>query len=308
MALTYNQISAITEKKFIPKMVDNIFDSNPLLQRFKKGDVYEGIDGGTSILVPLNYAQNTGGGWYAGADTLDTTDNETITAAEYSWKQMYDNISITRADELKNSGDPQILNFVKNKIKIAEKTGMDRMGTGLYSSGSDADSIVGLGSIVSTSNTIGGIGQSSYSWWQAGSVDSSTTTLSIAAMNAVFSAVKIGSDKPTVITCNSDNWDRYYGLLQPQQRFQDSETAKGGFASLMFNGVPVIDDSHCATGDMYFLNEKYLHLFYHKQENFRFEPFQKPVNQNVKVAKIYWMGAFGSSNVRMLGKLDAISA
>jgi len=96
--------------------------------------------------------------------------------------------------------------------------------------------------------------------------------------------------------------------LQPQQRFQDSETAKGGFSSLMFNGVPVIDDSHCASGDMFFLNEKYLHLWYHKDENFKMDAFQKPINQNVRVAKIYWMGALGSSNNRMHGLLDAITA
>ena len=35
MALTYDQISAITEKKFIPKMVDNIFNVNALLKKLK---------------------------------------------------------------------------------------------------------------------------------------------------------------------------------------------------------------------------------------------------------------------------------
>ncbi len=121
MPLTYDQISGITEKKFIPKLYDNIFDSDPLLQRAKK-KFYQKIDGGTSILVPLNYATNTSGGWYAGAETLSTADNDVITAAEYVWKQVYDNISINRIDELKNSGDAQIIDFVKSKMKIAEKT------------------------------------------------------------------------------------------------------------------------------------------------------------------------------------------
>ena len=56
MALTYDQISAITEKKFLPKLYDNVFDSDPLLQRGKK-KFYEKVDGGTSLIVPLNYAQ-----------------------------------------------------------------------------------------------------------------------------------------------------------------------------------------------------------------------------------------------------------
>jgi hypothetical protein len=58
---------------------------------------------------------------------------------------------------------------------------------------------------------------------------------------------------------------------------------------------------------MYFLNEGYLHLLPHKDENMRFEKFQKPVNQNVQVAKVYFMGVFGFDNLRMHGALTAIA-
>jgi hypothetical protein len=306
MALTYDQISAITQKKFIPKLVDNIFDSNPLLQRLKKKS-YEKTDGGTSIMVPLNYAQATAGGWYSGADTLTTTDNDVMTAAEYQWKQIYKSISINRLDELKNSGDSAILKLVKNKVQIAEKSIMDDMGTGLYSAGTDAKSIVGLRSIISTSNTVGGIAQGTYSWWQA-QVDSTTTTLTLAAMQSRDNACTIGNDGPSVIVTTRALYNSYYGLLQPQQRFMDSETAKGGFTSLMFNGKPVIVDSHSPSAYMNFLNEEYLHLFYHPDEDFRFEAFAKPINQNVKVAKIFWAGAFGSSNCRMQGAMTALTS
>lgn len=46
MPLTYSEISAITEKKFIPKLYDNIFDSNPLLKRLRDKGAYEKLDGG----------------------------------------------------------------------------------------------------------------------------------------------------------------------------------------------------------------------------------------------------------------------
>lgn len=306
MALTYDQISAITQKKFIPKLRDNIFDSNPLLQRAKK-KFYEKANGGSSIMVPLNYAQVSAGGWYQGEETLSTTDNDVMTAAEYQWKTIYKNISIRRIDEIKNSGDAAILKFVAQKTKIAEKSIMDDMGTALYNSGSDSKAIGGLRLIVSASNTVGGIDQSSYSWWQ-GQVNSSTTTLSIAHMQSQDNAATIGNDGPTVVMTTRSLYNSYYGILQPQQRFQSDEVAKGGFTSLMFNGKPVIVDSHCPSSHMFFLNEEYLHLFYHPDEDFRFEPFMKPVNQNVKVAKIYWAGAFGCSNVRMQALSSALSA
>lgn len=306
MALTYDQISSITEKKFLPKLVDNIFDSNPLLKRAKE-KFYEKVDGGERIIVPLNYAQTTATGWYSGADTLSVTASEEISGCEYLWKQLYANIIISGVDERKNSGDAQILNLVKQKVMIAEKTMADQLGTGLYSSGTNAKSIVGLGSILSTSNTVGGISQSSYSWWQA-QVDSTTTTLSLSAMQTLFNLCSIDNDSPTIIPTTRTVYNLYYGLLQPQQRFVDKSSASAGFATLMFNGTPVIVDSHATAAALYMLNEKYLHLFVHKDCDFAFEPFQKPVNQDVKLAKILWMGAFGSSNNRMHGLLSAITA
>ncbi len=306
MALTYDQISAITQKKFLPKLYDNIFDSNPLLQRAKK-QWYEKTDGGTTIMVPLNYAQASAGGWYAGADTLSTVDNDVMTAAEYSWKQIYKSVTVSRIDELKNSGDAAILKFVQQKMKIAEKSIMDDMGTGLYNAGSDAKAIGGLRLIVDVDSTVGGISQSTYSWWQA-QVDSSSTTLTIALMQERDNLCTIGNDGPSVIMTTRTLYNKYYGLLQPQQRFMDSDTAKGGFSSIMFNGKPVIVDSHVPANHMFFLNEQYLHLCYHPDEDFRLEPFAKPINQNVKVAKIFWAGNLASSNCRMQGLLSAITA
>ena len=265
------------------------------------------LDGGTSILVPLEYATLTAAGWFSGADTLDTADSQNLTSAEYTWKQHYANISISRRDQLINSGDSQILDFVKAKVKSAEKTLADNISTGLYNTGSDAKAFGGLRLILSASNTVGGISQTDNSWWAA-NVDSSTTTLSMSAMQVQFNAAAIDNDAPSVAVATRSIYNSYYALLQPQQRFVDSETAKGGFQNLMFNGIPVIVDAHQAASHLMFLNEKYLHLMVHKDENFRFEDFVKPVNQNVKVGKVYFMGALGSSNNRMHAVMSALTA
>jgi len=303
---SWDQISAVTQKKYIPKMVDNIFDSNPKLQRAKK-KYYTKIDGGTSIVQPLNYAQVTASGWYSGNETLNTTDNDVITAAEYQWKQIYANITIQRIDELKNAGEAQVLNFVKQKTMIAEKTIQDSMGTALYNAGSDSKAIGGLRLWLSASNTVGGISQSSYSWWRP-QLDTSSTTLTLGVLQALHNSATIGNDGPSVAFTTRTLYNSLYALYQPQQRFMDSETAKGGFSSLMFNGIPVIVDSHCPASHFIFENEDYEFLYYHPDENFRFEPFVKPINQNVKVAKIYWAGAFGSSNLRMFAAATALTA
>lgn len=306
MALTYDQISAITEKYYVPKLEDNIFDSNPYMRRIKQRSLVK-IDGGTQVMVPLEYAVNGAGGWYSGADTLDTSDTEVITAADYSLKQIYENISIKRSDELKNSGDAAKLNFVKSKLKNAEKSMIDRIGTGLYSDGSTAKSIVGLRDFCATDQTVGGIDQSSYSWWQS-NVDSSTTVTSMSALQSQWNAAVVDNMAPTVALTTRAIFNYYYALLQPQQRFTDSDSAKGGFSSLMFNGIPVLADSHCPASHFFFVNEDVVKMYVHKDEWMRFVPFSEPLDQNVRLAKIYSMLAFTSGNNRLLACLSALTS
>lgn len=305
MALTYNQISAITTVKIMPKLTDNIFRQIPLLKRLK--DKESPIDGGTKVLVPLEYATNSSGGAYSGADTLTNTDVDVITSAEFDWKQYYQSISIKRDDELKNSGDAAILKFVASKMKNAEKSLRDTMATAAWSSGSNAKDILGLRCFLSTGNTYGGISQTTYSWHQA-NIDSTSTTLSFNVLQTLWGSATIDADQPSVSLTTQTLFNKYYLMLQPQQRFMDPDSAKGGFTSLMFNGKPVIVDSKAPTSYWVMLNEDYLQWSPHKDENFRFEPFAKPVNQNVKVGHIFWMGVFTSSNNRMHAAATALTA
>jgi hypothetical protein len=307
MAVSVDQLTAITQRFIMPKMYDAIFDTNPLLKRLLASGQYKSVSGGTSIDIPLNYAQVTASGWYSGADSLDTSENDTISCAQYAWKSLFAGITITEEDELKNGGSAGVLKLLASKAQIAEKTIKDQLGTGLFSDGTTAKSIIGLRDIVAVDQTVGGISQSTNSWW-SGIVDSTTTTQTISAMNAVYENASVDNEKPTVGIGTRTVYTRYYNLLQPMQRFSDSDTAKGGFQNLMFNGIPILSDSHCPANHLFFLNEKHLWLCYHPERNFAAEPFQKPLNQQVKVSRILWMGAFGSSNNRLHGKLSGLTA
>jgi hypothetical protein len=139
-------------------------------------------------------------------------------------------------------------------------------------------------------------------------VDSTTTTLTLSAMNSIFGDAGEGSEYPNLIMSDQDMWDRYWNLLQPQQRFADEELAKGGFKSLTFNGQGYVVDAASPAGYQWHLNLDYLDLYPHKDENFRFTGFTSPINQNIKSAKVFWMGALASSNNRRHGVLTAITA
>ncbi len=307
MALSIDQLTALTHRYIQPKLHDNIFDSNPTLKKIMDSGSYESISGGTTIDVPLNYATTSSSGWYQGAQTLSTADNDMITAARYQWCSLYANITITREDELKNSGDAAAVKLLKSKAQIAEKTMKDNLGTGIFSDGTNSLSIVGLRDIVGVAETIGGISQSENSWWQ-GQVDSSTTTLSLSALNLIFEDCAVDNERPSFVVTTRAIYGYYYDLLTPQQRFTDGSMAKGGFESLMFNGVALFSDSHCPSGHVFMPNLNALKLYYHPEQNMITTEFQKPINQEVKVARVLWMGALGSTNNRYHGKLSAITA
>ncbi len=306
MALTWGQVSAITERHFMPKLYDNIFNFHPLLQRLFKNS-YVKVDGGTSLMIPLEYGEAADSGWYNASETFQNVDSEVITGAEYPWKQARASVFITRKDELMNSGDAAKVKLVGAKIKNAEKTLRKILATMLYNTGSDPKAPAGLPQIIATGNTVGGISQTDNSWWR-GQVDSVTTTLGLAAMNTIWTDSSDDKSHPSVVMATRANFNRFYGLLQPQQRFQDNETAKGGFTSLMFNGAPLISDSLAPANHLLFLTEENLHLVVFRKEDMRFTGLKEGEDQNAQKGRIYWMGGFGSSNNRLHGKMSAVAA
>ncbi len=305
MALTLNQINSITEKKFIPKMHDNIFDSIALFQRLKKGEGYKKIDGGEKIVVPLEYAQTSAAGTYAGADVLSTTDNEVFTGAQFDWKQYFANISITGIDKLKNAGEAQVIDFVKAKVKNAERTLTDLLASGLWSNGTDAKALLGLRVVGANSNSVGGISQTEFSWWRV-QADSTTTVLTLPFLKDFYEDAVVDSNGPSVFASNRALHNAYFNLLQPQQRFTDKASADGGFQSLMFMGKPWLVDHKAPANHLVGIDEKFFNLYVHRECDMKFLPFVRPINQDVESAKVLWAGALTYSNLRHISFASAL--
>lgn len=305
MALAVDQITAISRRYFLPKLADNIFVGTPELKRAKEKS-YKKVSGGTDIRCPLEYAEGAFQ-WFSGAETLTTQDTDSFTAAVYDWRQCAAPITISRIDELKNMGDAQVVDFVKSKMKNAEKTMRQNLSEAFYNAGTDPKAPVGLRAIIATSNTIGGISQSTNSWW-AGQVDASTTTLGMTALESLYMSCTEDNEAPSVAYTTKSLFAKYWGLLQPQQRFADEDSAKAGFKSLYFNGLPVLAASNCPALHWFFVNENYIYVFAHAEEDMRMDDFERPRNQAVKSAHVFWAGAIGSSNNRYHGKFSVLAA
>lgn len=301
------EISSVTRKYFMPKLVDNIFNSNALMQRWRKNN-YKRQGGGTENVFPVAYAATSASGWYEGADTLDIASNNQIDSATFDWKQAHASLTITKLDQIKNTGTEAVVSFVKSKVQIAEKTLSDNLGTGIFNAGTTAKAIIGIRlAFAGTGNTYGGISKTTSSWWR-GQTDTASTVLTIPLMQGMQGDAQIDNDRFSVWVTTQDIFDSFYGLIQPQQRFQDSDTAKAGFTNMLYNGKPVIVDSHTPGNHLFGINENYISLHVHRDEDFRFEDFIKPVNQNVAVAHVYWTGYLECNNPRMQGMFTALTS
>jgi len=257
----------------------------------------------------LNYAFISGAKWYAGDETLDTSYNEKKIIAIYNWKQLDIPVVIVEADRLKNAGAAKILDHLKTEMEIAQKTAKDKFGTGIYSDGTtDTKSISGTRLFFSTSNTVGGISQTTYSWWAA-QVDSTTTNFSLGAAQTLYESCTEDDDKPDLITTYPGAFNRFWSLLQPQQRYASSDMGKAGFESLRFNQADFVVDSYVPTGYLNMINTKHFMLKSHSERNFpgKMDPFVKPTNQDARVSHLLWMGAVVSDENRKLGVMDSLT-
>lgn len=203
-----------------------------------------------------------------------------------------------------------MIDHVKSEVEAAEEDLKDAFGTGLYSNGTtDPKSIAGCRAYLSTTATYGGIAMTGESWLQS-NIDSTTTVLTIARMQERYALASIGSEAPNVITTTETLFNSYHGLLQPQMRFSDAETANGGFKNLLYSGAIVAQDDYCPASHMIFHNLKYVKLYSHKDRNFpgRYLDFSKPEGQDAEIASILWAGAMVCSSPRLQAAMTALTA
>lgn len=324
MALIDN-LTAVTRDKFIPVMVDNIFNSNILT--FKMLSQSEPVASGNKILQPIEYGKTSDVSFYSGYDSLSVANREVFTDASYDWVQMRASIIYSGREKALNSGSERVVDLISAKVKNAEKSLKDKFGVQLYSDcdgsgsgtttpGAEDDGFLGLQAIIDSAGSIGGIDRASYAWWKANvkAVSGSPSYDVMAAgqiqdvLREMYGQCSIDNDNPDLIVTTQVIFDAYEESLSGQKRFGASSQslADAGFNNLLYRGTPVVVDDHCPDGMMFFLNTKYLKFRHHASRNFAFQGFQKPVDQDAAVAHIFWLGGLVCSNPRMLGKVTGL--
>ena len=307
---SYTEIITTTIDSYRDKLADNVLNHNPLLAKLNaKGNV-DPVSGGSKILENLMYQDNGTVAWYSGYETLNVAASDTLTSANFDWKQLNCNVTVSGLEEIQNNGKQAIHNLIKSRIMVAEKSMQNAMGAALFYSNTEngGKSIGGLQHLVAdlpTSGTVGGIDRAANTWWanqyydfSTNSVTASATTM-LHAFNTVYLAAQRGSDTIDMWVGGSTYFTYFEEALQPQQRFADAMEAEGGFQGYRYKGGAVFYDSNCAATRMYGLNTDYLFLRPATDRNFVTLDRKSAVNQDATVVPLYWAGNLTCSNASL---------
>ena len=305
----FDNLLTTTLANYRSTLTDNVFTARPLTYKLMEGGRIRMLNGGTKIVEPLIYGQNSTVGSYSGYETLSLTPQEGISAAEYEWKQYAASIAISGIEEAKNNGEQEIINLLEAKIMQAEESMRESFNQMFFADGSGNSSKDwnGLGNLVESGNTVGGINSTNYTWWQS-KEDNTVAALTLAQMSSLYNSVSVGNDHPDLLLTTQTLFEKYEALLQPQLRYTDAKTADAGFQNLLFKAAPVVFDASCTAGVMYFINSKYLTLVGHSGKWFQQTEFVRPENLDARYALIMCYGNLTCRNAKKQGKLTAKTA
>lgn len=306
----FDRLIASTLQKYIPVLVDNVFTSKPLLFAIESFGQVETLDGGTSIVQPLMYAELNNQGSYSGADVFLTDEDEGTTAAEFDWRGYYATIKLKNMDIAKNSGAPAVLRIVETEIRRAELSiaeSLDRLFF-LDGTGNANKDFLGLDAIVSATTPLGGINPNvaGSEYWRS-NVDSGSAMTDFSEIRQMYLACSEGNDYPTNIMTTESLYAGIDSMFEQRQRFQDPTFANQGFETIMFHGAPISFDRNCQSGRIYFLNLDYIHMYKLGSRWFEMSDWLEPANQDVRIKKIVLNGQLGCSNRKRQGLLTGAS-
>lgn len=314
----FTELAVATLKNRKAEIADNMSAHNALYRRMKERGNLRTIDGGTTIVENLDFAENATFTRYSGYDTLNINPSTVFSAAEFDWVQAAVHVTFSGREERINKGNKQrVFDLVKSRVDNALRTAANNMNRDMYSSGSQADQIGGLQLLIADTptNTVGGISATTYSWWanQKFTENASGLTGDIlkSAINKAYISLTRGTDHPDFILMDPDLYETFESGLQALQRYSSAREAEAGFQTLKYKGADVFFDqvtddqgnSVMPSGHVYLINTQYLKLVQHRDADWAVAEDKIPINQDSAVIPLLWMGNMTVSNRARQGVL-----
>jgi hypothetical protein len=282
----YNELTYVTRRAFIPKLVVQIYNSTPLMAALIANS--QTASGGvSSVSVPVQGSQFVNAQWsdYSGSFAQPSVQQGAY-QAEFNLKLLISPVPFLGMEGAVQQ-DYAIIPLIEARMNDATNVMMDSMATALYTNTSNQQQFIGLPAAVDDGTgtaTYGNINRSSNTWWKskqyaAGSVNPTRQNV----LQYISGTVKNGAEVPTFGVCGFGTWtllaQDYVGqenyMITPGSGFDgDANGPQAAFRALMVAGVPIYPDPYCPEGTLYLLNTNYLSMYIHEQASFAFTGFE----------------------------------
>jgi hypothetical protein len=279
----FNELTYVTRRAFIPKLVVQLYNSTPLMAALIANS--QSASGGvSSVTVPVQGAQFVNAQWsdYSGSFAQPSVQQGAYNA-EFDLKLMISPVPFLGMEGAVQQ-DAAIIPLIEARMNDATNVMMDAMATALYTNTTNTQQFIGLPAAVANSGTYGNIDRSTYTWWKssqyaAGSVNPTRQNI----LQYISGTVKNGAEMPSFGVCGFGTWTLLAQDFVGQEQYVitpgagfDGETngPQAAFRALMVAGVPIYPDPYCPEGTVYFLNTNYLSLYIHEQGSFVFTGFE----------------------------------
>jgi hypothetical protein len=282
----YNELTYVTRRAFIPKLVVQIYNSTPLMAALIANS--QTASGGvSSVTVPVQGSQFVNAQWsdYSGSFAQPSVQQGAY-QAEFNLKLLISPVPFLGMEGAVQQ-DYAIIPLIEARMNDATNVMMDAMATALYTNTSNQQQFIGLPAAVDDGTgtaTYGNINRSTDTWWKskqyaAGSVNPTRQNV----LQYISGTVKNGAEVPTFGVCGFGTWtllaQDYVGqenyMITPGSGFDgDANGPQAAFRALMVAGVPIYPDPYCPEGTLYLLNTNYLSMYIHEQASFAFTGFE----------------------------------
>ena len=282
----FNELTYVTRRAFIPKLVVQIYNSTPLMAALIANS--QTASGGvSSVTVPVQGSQFVNAQWsdYSGSFAQPSVQQGAY-QAEFNLKLLVSPVPFLGMEGAVQQ-DYAIIPLIEARMNDATNVMMEAMATSLYTNTTDAQQFIGLPAAIDDGTgtaTYGNINRSTETWWKskqyaAGSVNPTRQNV----LQYISGTVKNGAEVPTFGVCGFGTWtllaQDYVGqenyMITPGGGFDgDANGPQAAFRALMVAGVPIYPDTFCPEGTLYFLNSNYLSLYIHEQASFAFTGFE----------------------------------
>jgi hypothetical protein len=344
--VTYSTIAALALDKLSDKIADAISTANATLYFYKKAENWEGVSSGgrqlrKSLLYQLQSLKPLGSFGSVNVNPIDSH-----TSVYYSWVQTAVPVSFSDMEEFQTNGDESIESIVKAKYQQAKASLDDffskaliqgqasvdgtSLTTAVTSSADGSLFIEPLFAIAAFANTasltVGGLDQSTNTFWQNQSTDSAATTLSAFLAELRTLHIKCqrgggGADRaPDYHLTDERSYNVYEKALATFHQNQSYKKADIPFDNVLFKGAPVIAEERFPDiknnvtsvdtndkGSWFMGNSKFCGFTYDSKSSFKMGPNVRPNNQLVTSALMPVRGAHWTSNRRKLGVMGDIT-